>query len=229
MSVEEALVRSLKDSGFALVRSKKHLCYKDGLGRLFVTASTPSDRLASENSFAAFKKLVPSATKCVDSRPLRSRRTKTRLEPLPVEPTVVVPALPLEPMCTCGCGLTKSAAKREAKESRLLARWEAEEREAKRQHELLRSAFEKSLWVMHNLFWDDYTQNKTTKNWRDSMVRAAMDLYSTLKLQYFAPVVMTRGGAVFVLPLRCLSFCKGLHGFCGRNPKGRMQWELEQQ
>jgi hypothetical protein len=195
MSVVDALQRELKKAAFKRVPSKKHIKYRDDLGRLFVTAATPSDRLAAENAFADFRKLVTTATKYVDPRPLRARRTKTRLEPLPVEPVAVVPASP-----------TKEELKCAAKEARLLARWEDEEKQRKEARELLRYFYKDVLYLAHILFWEDWEKHgHKPEHYTHDLGLAAGDLYCALKNDGFNPKVMLgeldggKGGFLCVL------------------------------
>lgn len=181
MNTETVLSRELKSNGFTLARSKKHRCYKDLSGRLFVMASTPSDHLASDNSWSQFRRLVPTATKQQDDRPLRATRTKTRLAPMQADvlTPIVTPVV-----------MSKEETKRLRKEERLFARWEAEDHEARRQRGLLRDYFEGVVEIMCDAFWKEWEKHdKSDETYQDSLGLVLASIYAELKTRGFNPTV----------------------------------------
>ena len=103
--------------------------------------------------------------------PLRAKRMHSRLEPY----KFTLSALP-----------TKEELKAAAKEARRLARLEDEDREEKRQRELLREMFKEWVYAAHRLFWDEYSFATYSK----CLLRVVMDLYSSLKYEGFNPTVL---------------------------------------
>jgi predicted RNA binding protein YcfA (HicA-like mRNA interferase family) len=92
---ERELEKRLRDSGFDLVRQKKHRVYKNPAGHTFVTSSTPSDHRWSDNALRQLERLCGPVTE--DSRPLRARRRHRRLKPLVPDPAPTIATIQEEP------------------------------------------------------------------------------------------------------------------------------------
>src|ERR1700723_2593137 len=97
MSDRRTAINLLRDHGFKLVRSRKHLVYKNNLARTVVLPSTPSDVNAWKAALADLKKrygLVPESYR-PKARVRNPRSVPAQPAPMPVE--AIAATTPLTP------------------------------------------------------------------------------------------------------------------------------------
>jgi hypothetical protein len=87
MNLEKQLDKLLKQYRFILVRQDKHHVYRNHEGKVYVTASTPSDRWALQNQFSELKRVIASppmatilALEAFERRLAENRATRLAIE-----------------------------------------------------------------------------------------------------------------------------------------------------